>query len=478
MQRLRLVMSRSAPRGARAIGMAAAVCCALCSASAAGQAEPAGAVGNETVSGRALLLPTLVRPYKDGPLRVPSRRDGRARRLARRVDATLNDAVQDFDLTLDMSGERDLALADDDALVRAAEGRWVFSPRIIREGSKYRLRLVAVAPGSKVLRIRSEYLPRRRVEIRTMVLTRDLIRSGDASPRPPGPGDSVGGALPQPRARSDGRAILALNAAILGGYVGLSLQRSSGSDDARLTYPLVALGAGIGLGASMLVTEEWDIGLGSAWFLSASALWPTAAGLFLAEGFDVQPTEDRFVFGLVGAASGVALGTLALTFGPISTGGAVTAHSGGAFGMLLGGITDLAVRGEPDANASRGAGIGAAVGVVGAGILAAKVDVDSSRVLLIDLGASLGALSGAAIASPLVVGDETTTGKNRAWLASIAAGTLIGGGIAYLTTGSSTPPRTETGQRVSWSPYAGPIANANANAESSIAYGAGVHGSF
>ena len=475
-------MSRSAPaasRAARAAGAAVAICC--CVVTAPALAQPASAsdssLGDESATGRALLLPTLVRPYKDGPLRLPSRRDGRARRLARRIDATLNDAVQDFDLTLDVSTDRDVSATDDDALIRAARDRWVFSPRIIREGSKYRLRLIAVAPGSKVLRVRSEYLPRRRVQIRAMVLARDLIRSGERAGSTPSPADMSQGA-PVPAPRSDGRAILALNAAVLGGYVGLSLQRSSGSDDARLTYPLVALGAGIGLGASMLVTEEWDIGLGSAWFLSASALWPTAAGLFLAEGFDVQPTEDRFVFGLVGAASGVALGTLALTFGPISTGGAVTTHSGGAFGMLLGGITDLAVRGETDANASRGAGIGAAAGVIGAGILAAKVDVDSSRVLLIDLGASLGALSGAAIASPLVVGDETTNGKNRAWLASIAAGTVIGGGIAYFMTRSSEPHDAAEQRGLSWSPYAGPIAAAGAEEISALAYGAGVHGSF
>ncbi len=131
--------------------------------------------------------------------------------------------------------------------------------------------------------------------------------------------------------------MLALNAAVLGGYVGLSLQRASGSSDARLTYPLMALGTGIGLGGSMIVADEWDVGLGDAWYLSAGAVWPTAAGLLLADGYDVSPASDRYVYGLVGASAGITLGTVPLSFKGMGEGGATLTHSGGAFGMLLGG---------------------------------------------------------------------------------------------------------------------------------------------
>ncbi len=136
--------------------------------------------------------------------------------------------------------------------------------------------------------------------------------------------------------RSQGRAVLALNSAVIGGYVGFSLQHASGSEDSRLTYPLVALGTGIGLGASMLVADEWDVTLGDAWFLSAGAWWPIASGVLLAKSYDVQD-QDRYVYGLVAASVGVSLSAAALSFRPMSEGGAVLAHSGGAAGTLIGG---------------------------------------------------------------------------------------------------------------------------------------------
>jgi hypothetical protein len=221
---------------------------------------------------------------------------------------------------------------------------------------------------------------------------------------------------------------------VVGGYVGFSLQHASGSDDARLTYPLVALGTGIGLGASMLVADEWDITLGDAWFLSAGAWWPIASGVLLAKSYHVQD-EDRYVYGLVAASAGVTLSAAALSFKPMSEGGAVLAHSGGAVGTLIGGLTEMAYRGSTKLTPERGIGYGAGVGVLAAGALATQVKVTSSRMLLIDLAASLGALTGAAAASPLLlVKEKESAARNRLWLASIATGTVLGGGIGWLST--------------------------------------------
>jgi len=70
--------------------------------------------------------------------------------------------------------------------------------------------------------------------------------------------------------------------------------------------------------------------------------------------------------------------------------------------------------------------------------LATQVKVTSSRMLLIDLAASLGALTGAAAASPLLLVDEKADPtRNQLWLASIAAGTVIGGSIGWLSTRGS-----------------------------------------
>jgi len=64
--------------------------------------------------------------------------------------------------------------------------------------------------------------------------------------------------------------VLAVNGALFGAFVAYSVQRASGNDDPRVLYPLLALGTGVGIGTSLLASEEWDIGTGQAWFLAGS----------------------------------------------------------------------------------------------------------------------------------------------------------------------------------------------------------------
>ncbi|MEI9949141.1 MAG: hypothetical protein WDO74_09205 [Pseudomonadota bacterium] len=380
----------------------------------------------------ARLLPTAV-PDKTELALQPENAEQLAK-LARQLDAILSEAVQDLGLTLTVS-DRSRTLPTDDALIERARDSWLISPRVSLEGSGVRLRIVAIAPGENVLRERSQHVDLQALEIRANVMMRDVVHSARAiaehGPERPAPERALDSEAP----RSQGRAVLALNAAVVGGYVGFSLQRASGSVDARLTYPLVALGTGIGLGASMLVADEWDITLGDAWFLSAGAWWPIASGVLLAKSYEV-PDEDLYVYGLVAAAAGVSLSAAALTLKPMSEGGAVLAHSGGAAGTLLGGLTEMFYLGSTSDTPRRGMGYGAGIGVLTAGALATQVKVTSSRMLLIDLAASLGALTGAAAASPLLLVNETEdpTTRNRLWLASIAAGTVIGGSIGWLST--------------------------------------------
>jgi hypothetical protein len=381
----------------------------------------------------AILLPTAV-PEK-AELGLQPENAEQLSRLARQVDAILSEAVQDLGLTLTVSA-RSRTLPTDDALIERAHDSWLISPRVSLEGSAVRLRIVAVAPGENVLRERSQRVDVQALEIRANLMMSDVVKSARAvaerGPEQAGPERALDSESP----RSQGRAVLALNAAVVGGYVGFSLQRASGSVDARLTYPLVALGTGIGLGASMLVADEWDITLGDAWFLSAGAWWPIASGVLLAKSYEVR--EDLYVYGLVAASAGVSLSAAALTLKPMSEGGAVLAHSGGAAGMVLGGLSQMAYRGRTDFTIERGMGYGAGIGVLTAGVLATQVKVSSSRMLLIDLAASLGALTGAAAASPLLLVDERENStRNRLWLSSIAAGTVIGGGIGWLSTRGS-----------------------------------------
>jgi hypothetical protein len=242
-------------------------------------------------------------------------------------------------------------------------------------------------------------------------------------------------------ARSQGRATLAFNSALFGGFVGYSVQRGSGSDDPRLLFPLMALGTGLGLGASAIISEEWDVGLGDAWYLSAGAWWPALSGLFLARSRHQADPSSEYSFAVVGALTGLGLTTASLAIGGgMSEGGALLTHSGGAFGLLLGGMTELAIRDDSSREPPhRGLGIGTAAGVLLAGAAATQIQVEPSRVLIIDLGAGLGGLAGAAAASPFIVRDRTE-GGDRAFLLTTMGTTVAGGVAAWLWTRKSTPP--------------------------------------
>jgi hypothetical protein len=174
----------------------------------------------------------------------------------------------------------------------------------------------------------------------------------------------------------------------------------------------------------------------------------------LADSYDVKG-EDQYVYGLAAAASGVTLSVAALSLRPMTEGGAVLAHSGGVFGLLLGGLTELAYEGSTDETPQRGAGFGAGIGVIAAGALATQVKVSSSRMLFIDLSASLGMLVGAAAASPLLlVEEEQTKPRTRLWLASITAGMVVGGGLGWWWTRDKRTDHASTKRDFTYLPYA------------------------
>jgi hypothetical protein len=131
-------------------------------------------------------------------------------------------------------------------------------------------------------------------------------------------------------------------------------------------------------------------------------------------------------------------------------------HSGGAFGTFLGALTEWTWYGKTDYAPNKGIGLGSGLGVLAAGVAATQVDTSSTRVLFIDLAASLGALSGAALASPLLFVEKGTTlpvNRNRAWLAAVGTGTLVGGGIGWLATRHLTAPAEPKRNTVSYMPY-------------------------
>lgn len=414
----------------------------------------------------ALILPSLT-PLESCPECPPLERpdpadDPRVSNWARQLDAFLMEGARDLGLE-PVSAPEPLETSGLD-LTRLAEKRWVFSPRVVARGTRVAVRLIAVPPGSNVELTVTEEMAPRELEVRAMVMMRDVVRTVQPSkgtpPRPrPAPGGPARKAEP---ARSDGRAVLALNGAALGGYVGFTLQRAGGSNDARLTYPLIALGAGVGLGGSLIASEEWDVSASDAWYLSAGTWWPTLGGVLVARSYG-KDKSDRYLIGLGTGAGGLALATTSLVFGPMSDGGAVMAHSGGAFGTALGALTEMAVEGATDETPIRGMGFGSMGGVLAAGLAARFLpDLPASRLLLIDLSAGIGGLAGAAVASPAVFGDKVSSRDNRIWLSSIASGIVLGAGVGVWVTHPSgdkpkrAPRKTGLGKVV---PFGGAIAS-------------------
>jgi hypothetical protein len=292
-----------------------------------------------------------------------------------------------------------------------------------------------VAQGSTIVRVRVQSLDPAQLEVRSLGMLRELLEQPASLPReaPSASEREVDAALSLPvqPARSTGRVVLALNSAALGGYIGYSLQRASGSNDARLTYPLAALGAGIGVGAAMVVADEWDITLARAWFLGAAMLWPPV-GISLAS---TRKGPDRHLQSVIGAVGGLTLATVGLAFGDVEDGGAAFTHSGAVFGLLLGGLGEMIVLGDAQAKPTRGLGYGVLAGVTLAGALATQIHTPSpTDMLSIDLSALLGGLAGAALGTPLLVSQDPSERRDRVWLTGVAVGTVAGGIVGYYIT--------------------------------------------
>lgn len=388
-----------------------------------------------------MLWPTVT-PAGDGPiggpLRSPDAKDGPLRDRAREVDGVLADAAQDLGLSLNLDArppEGPRVVRDSDIVEEARTRKaWIVSPRLERDGGELVIRIVAVPPGSKVALVREERVTPEMLGVRVVAMLRDLVSAQGGGATAPDPtARPRGDHETKASARSPGRGVLAVSTAAFGGFTGYSLQKASRSDDPRLLYPLVALGTGVGLGASLIVADEWDVGIGDAWYLAAGTWWPTTSAMLLATGYDVQPTTDRFAYGVLAGIGGTGLASIALARHGIGDGSALLTHSGGLVGTFLGGMTEMLARGTTDTTPYKGMGYGAGGGVLLAGVLATAVDASATRVATVDLGAGLGALVGAAAGSPLLFKDASAA-RQRGWVGVTMGGTVLGAAIALWAT--------------------------------------------
>jgi hypothetical protein len=427
----------------------------------------------------AVVLPTRVLDEREEP---PDPADRTALLLRHRLDGLLTEAAQDLGLSLDLT-HRGVGSAPPSELELAALATrvdaMVIAPTLVLGSGAPTLRLVIAMPSEKNLLLRVERVSPAELEVRAAVMLRDLLRGaepGGARPSPPSERPRAQD-LATP-ARSAGRPALAVGATLFGGFFGYSVLRSSGSDDPRLLYPLLAVGAGIGLGGSLIIADEWDVGAGDAGFIVSGALWPSVAGHLLYEGRFAKyadRTDERWTFGLVGGTMGITLVGLGLVNGGMSESGAVLSHSGGGLGLVFGGLTELFVRGEVDATPSSGMGYGAAAGWLAASAAATQLHLSAGQILAADLGAVLGGLSGAALASPLLF-EAPTEAEQRGWVAITAGTTVLGAGVAWAfarNTDVASGPR-----RLNLTPHAGVLGASQSPAGPVPIYGLGLGGTL
>lgn len=364
---------------------------------------------------------------------------------AREIEIALKDAATDLGLAIDLTGQIPGDGAKEIEIVkRAASGVWVVSPRLEQTGSNsYTLRMVAVQPGSSTILTRIEKTDGQHLAARAVVMLRDLVSTKLGTPETAPCNDEVV-LRGDERERSRGRPLLAASTSLFGLYGAFSIYRSAGNEDPRLLYPLLALGSGIGLGASLLASEEFNVTPASAWTIAGGTWWGVISGLNIAVGRDVQPVEDRYSFGLGGGLLGTTLAITALAATRFDDGDAALVHSGAALGTFTGGAISYLVHGDLKENAATGLGLGAGIGLIGGGFLAAGLTTTAQRVLLIDLGAGLGALGGASAASYLVVKDNTPE-KTRLFVSAALGGAVLGGAVAWLTTRDKSPEEPKKG---------------------------------
>jgi hypothetical protein len=450
--------------------LAASVALACAGATSIARAAPPAEAPREAAS--IVLLPTAIadadraRPAREG--------DGELARLAQSLDALLADTAQDLGLSVVPPPPGVTRLADGDLLDRARASR---APVLLVSlaavsSTDVELRLALAVPSAARVSIRRDRVTRDELPVRAVVLLRDLAKGLRHAPEKPAPT-----AAPPPAATSlAGRITLMSHATVFGGLVGYSIQRGSGSDDPRLSIPLLLVGAGIGLGASFIASNEWDVSAADAWYFAAGAWWPTVAGHLIYQGrFSVTRSErDRWVFGLLGGGVGATIAALGLALRPMDDGGAIIAHSGGGLGLAFGALVEVAARGDAHHVPYAGMGYGAGLGWLAAAAIATQVRATQLRVALVDAGIAAGGLVGAGLASPLLLGDATP-GKQRAW-ASIAAGSAVAGGLgaAILVHPRSTGKLTKT----AWIPLVGVIGESSLGPLRAPVFGLGYAGSI
>ena len=148
-------------------------------------AATTGATTARAEPSSVVLLPTTARTSPlpaSRPRRDVEEQNARLEEAAREMDLVLSEAVQDLGLTLDLAGQPDLAAAPtEEELVARAEATWVIAPEVAPERGALVVRIVAVAPGSKVVLSRQERVETTSLESRRCACSGTSWTRGEAA---------------------------------------------------------------------------------------------------------------------------------------------------------------------------------------------------------------------------------------------------------------------------------------------------------
>jgi hypothetical protein len=352
----------------------AAVLASIPIALGAGPAAADPPAARSPIPAPIVLLPTAILDAGGPRPVIPSDTD--LGPLARGLDALLADTAADLGLAVAPPRPEALKALGDAGLsrsARAARAAVVLPSLRAAEGGDVELRVALASPSGAAVAIRTARVRRADLSLRGVVLLRDLV-AGRAAAAPEG----APAPAPSARAKLAGRVTLMANSAAFGGLLGYSIQRGSGSDDPTLLVPLTIVGMGVGLGAAYLASGEWEVGTGDAWYFAAGVWWPTAAAHLIFQGrfAATRADSDRWVFGVLGGGVGATIATLGLALHPMSDGGAILAHGGGALGLGVGALVQLGATRDVHQVPFSGMGYGAALGWLAAAAVATQVRLD------------------------------------------------------------------------------------------------------
>lgn len=243
------------------------------------------------------------------------------------------------------------------------------------------------------------------------------------------------------RPPENGRWLMVIGTAALGGYVG-----AAGGLISNVDSPEVGAGLGLGVAAGVIggyLLVPRDLRHGTASFVLTSALAGVANGTLVGTLLSDQ-SKVVSTISLGGTAVGAATAAILLSRFDVSEGQAALYNSGAAWGFASGILFAqiFGDRDDPDITRTQLAITlaGTNVGLVTGALLAKRYDVSRRRVVYIDLAGGAGLIAGLALQNAASsAGGAGNTDESRSHFT--LAGMLLGLGVGTFLTRNIDAPR-------------------------------------